>query len=664
MADGDIMLDGKPLHSLSVADLKAVLEQRCSSKTGAKGALINRLKRALMLEDLKRTSTNHGLQPNSQIREEMSRNSFIKQYLVKQQELLRQRLEREAAEANENTAGSTKEKDGRTGGVNSLPSNCLDEETHSLLVRVLEDVEPLRLAHSMPSCSLQKDATLTDTVSMLHLSHSSANSLHPSPSVPSARKRSRRKLQPPQHIPAQKSPSDMEEEPEAAAVAIHPPPGGVRRQNSSSWSSSPEPLTQRRPGPLSLLARKMASEGAFGKKDEGQNDLVAVSKQGAKALEESSSRNVSMPVKQDIIRLKHQNKSIRDISKALGLSKSTVWYIVKKQERTGELSDCKRPGRPLKTTLVDDQQMLAIVRKNPFKTVKQIKNSLQNVGIVVSTSTIKRRLHQHNYWVHHKTHTTESLMGPNKEEAEDQIEGSDSPDKDPHFLSVRVLKDVLTPDPAPTMPPDTLGQEKVDIALADDHKPAVSVLHLIHSAGGAARASVAANGNSREIKIEWGQVAGARIGETVRGGCPPQPQRSITSIPVPRERSRRKLQPPQHIPPQQVVNQPPMPICRTTSHLPELAFSLPVTHKQILPEMDEEPVGAGVAVNPPPDGLQKHDSVSSSRSSSPETLTHKMTSTGVLGIISEAPDSLTDPVETLIMDSKPSMLSTLSAASR
>lgn len=37
----------------------------------------------------------------SQIGEEMSQNSFIKQYLAKQQELLRQRLEREAREATE-----------------------------------------------------------------------------------------------------------------------------------------------------------------------------------------------------------------------------------------------------------------------------------------------------------------------------------------------------------------------------------------------------------------------------------------------------------------------------------------------------------------------------------------------------------------------------------
>nr|XP_023688339.1 apoptotic chromatin condensation inducer in the nucleus [Paramormyrops kingsleyae] len=98
----DVTLDGRPLHSLRVADLKAALAQRGLSRSGQKNALIKRLKGALMLENLQRTSTPHiGLQPNSQIGEEMSQNSFIKQYLAKQQELLRQRLEREAREAAE-----------------------------------------------------------------------------------------------------------------------------------------------------------------------------------------------------------------------------------------------------------------------------------------------------------------------------------------------------------------------------------------------------------------------------------------------------------------------------------------------------------------------------------------------------------------------------------
>ena len=89
-----------------------------------------------------------------------------------------------------------------------------------------------------------------------------------------------------------------------------------------------------------------------------------------------------------------KKKPIREIAKTLGVAKSTVWNILKKKERTGELSNTKRPGRPRKTTVVDDRIILSLVKKTPFTTVGQIKNTLQEVGVCVSKSTIKRRLHQ------------------------------------------------------------------------------------------------------------------------------------------------------------------------------------------------------------------------------------------------------------------------------
>ena len=51
----------------------------------------------------------------------------------------------------------------------------------------------------------------------------------------------------------------------------------------------------------------------------------------------------------------------------LGLSKSTVWYIVKKQECIGELSNFKQPGRPWKATI---EEILLIVKKTLFPYVK------------------------------------------------------------------------------------------------------------------------------------------------------------------------------------------------------------------------------------------------------------------------------------------------------
>ena len=109
------------------------------------------------------------------------------------------------------------------------------------------------------------------------------------------------------------------------------------------------------------------------------------------------SKELSLSLKKAIIRLKNQNKPIREIAKTLGVAKSTVWYILKKKERTGELSNTKRPGRPRKTSVVDDRRILSLVKKNPFTTVGQIKNTLQEVGVSVSKSTIKRRLHRSKY---------------------------------------------------------------------------------------------------------------------------------------------------------------------------------------------------------------------------------------------------------------------------
>ncbi len=99
-----------------------------------------------------------------------------------------------------------------------------------------------------------------------------------------------------------------------------------------------------------------------------------------------------------IVRLQKQNKSIREIAGTFGVAKSTVWYILrKKKEHTSELSNIKRPGRPRRTTVVDDGTTLSMVKKNPFTTSSQEKNTLQDVGVSLSKSIIKRRHHESKY---------------------------------------------------------------------------------------------------------------------------------------------------------------------------------------------------------------------------------------------------------------------------
>ncbi|KAK5875768.1 hypothetical protein CesoFtcFv8_026812 [Champsocephalus esox] len=388
MADEDITLDGKPLQSLRVADLKAALEQRNLPKSGQKNALIKRLKGALMLENLQKSSSSHsGLQPNSQIGEEMSQNSFIKQYLAKQQELLHERLEREAQQdeavdessavqeededhSEDNDSSSyvsdknhsippkpllprAEERGGDTGMVHGMmacgpdmgpgptlppqefleapgarmqratfhqghkepPAPSPPRAVASLSVRVLGQPDRQGLPPAVPRTQEKEGTAPSEPGSahpVLHLSRSAGvsggsqsredsddddsddeseddedwgpgpggarrgNRAPPQPqqmppSFPSTVARSKRKLQPPQHIPPPQSPPDTEDQegdrPEASRGPRGPsfPPSTMQRQDSdsSSRSSSPEPSMKRRPGPLSLLAHRMDSEGAF-----------------------------------------------------------------------------------------------------------------------------------------------------------------------------------------------------------------------------------------------------------------------------------------------------------------------------------------------------------------------------------------------------------------
>ncbi|RVE60417.1 hypothetical protein OJAV_G00180960 [Oryzias javanicus] len=398
MADEDITLDGKPLHSLRVADLKAALEQRNLPKSGQKNTLLKRLKGALMLENLQKSSTSTcGLQPNSQIGEEMCQNSFIKQYLAKQQELLRQRLEKEAQQemdADDSPGGADEDDDHSEDNDSSTYSSEKHQSILSqrLAAKAVEE-EALKIGHGFshalhqqgsyeapggrlhranfqqgpkelpspsravaslsvrvlgqPDCQgvgrpqEKEDATPAEPGSArpnLHLSRparsSTGNRIYdddeedddddesdndddwgPSPSgaqrgkrapppvapsVPLVAARSKRKLQPPQHIPPpqvhhspmqlrhptpppspppnlfplpdtpKQSPpdTDHEEGDDARAAqskgAMSLPNIATQRQDSdsSSRSSSPEPTAKRKPGPLSLLVQKMETEEA------------------------------------------------------------------------------------------------------------------------------------------------------------------------------------------------------------------------------------------------------------------------------------------------------------------------------------------------------------------------------------------------------------------
>ena len=91
------------------------------------------------------------------------------------------------------------------------------------------------------------------------------------------------------------------------------------------------------------------------------------------------SKELSMQVKQAILQLKNQQFG-------------TFWG-----KRNGELGNTKRPGRPRKTTPVDNRRILSMVKKNPFTTSSEVRKTLQELGVSISKSTMKRRPHKSKY---------------------------------------------------------------------------------------------------------------------------------------------------------------------------------------------------------------------------------------------------------------------------
>lgn len=191
-------------------------------------------------------------------------------------------------------------------------------------------------------------------------------------------------------------------------------------------------------------------------------------------------------------------------------------------------------------------------------------------------------------------------------------------------LSVRVLGQ---PDRQGLPPAIPRTHEKEGTAPSEPGS-AHSVLHLSRSARVSAGGHVNEDSDEDDSDDEeseddedWGPGPG---GARRENRAPPKPQQMPPSVPSTFARSKRKLQPPQHIPPPQAQHSP-MQLRHPTpppSPPPDL-FPLPDTPKQSPPNTDDQEAEGPGACGPravpfPPSTMQRQDSDSSSRSSSPE----------------------------------------------
>lgn len=78
-----------------------------------------------------------------------------------------------------------------------------------------------------------------------------------------------------------------------------------------------------------------------------------------------------MQVEKATIRLKNQDKPIKEIAKTLG---ATIWQVLKKKECTRLLSNIKRPEKSQKT-------IKWLMKKNTFNTSHRAINTHEEVAI-------------------------------------------------------------------------------------------------------------------------------------------------------------------------------------------------------------------------------------------------------------------------------------------
>ena len=103
-------------------------------------------------------------------------------------------------------------------------------------------------------------------------------------------------------------------------------------------------------------------------------------------------RSLSEAQRAQIVILRQEGYAERAVSERLAVSKTAVHQAVVKFKNCGSSSDCKRSGRPRKTTRRDDILIKRCVVKSPTCSAKKIRAELGETGSRISRRTISHRL--------------------------------------------------------------------------------------------------------------------------------------------------------------------------------------------------------------------------------------------------------------------------------
>lgn len=107
--------------------------------------------------------------------------------------------------------------------------------------------------------------------------------------------------------------------------------------------------------------------------------------------------SLSIAQRSQIVTLWQEKYSYRQIRGKTGFSICAIQLAITNFKKSGSFIDKQRSGRPRKTTAQDDRQIVRLSKCNRRLTTPEIRlQLLRFYGIQVSTTTIKRRLHDAN----------------------------------------------------------------------------------------------------------------------------------------------------------------------------------------------------------------------------------------------------------------------------
>lgn len=105
-------------------------------------------------------------------------------------------------------------------------------------------------------------------------------------------------------------------------------------------------------------------------------------------------KELNSDIRNMIIQHSNDGQSVRNISRLLKISKSTVHSVIQRYVMSGTTVNQPRTGRPRATSATNDNLIRLLVKKNPKVPAPEVNQRLKQLGVSVSDQTVRNRIHE------------------------------------------------------------------------------------------------------------------------------------------------------------------------------------------------------------------------------------------------------------------------------